>query len=101
MNNSNSSISWKPILRTNDGVFLSVSKVSKAVKDCVRTNPGEALRFDLYSFTKNVGTLFEGLHWEWRAGSDNHNNFLARLNAEHEEKPTAKFRVIGYRAEID
>lgn len=101
MNSSNPNISWKEVLWTNDGVYLSAAKVRKAVRDCVRTNPGEALRFDLYSFTKNVGTLFEGLHWEWRGGSDNHNNFLARLNAEHEKNPTAKFRVIGYRAEID
>lgn len=98
---SNSNISWKEILWTNDGVFLSAAQVRKVVKDCIRTNPGEALRFDLFSFTKNVGTMFENLHWEWRDGSDNKKNFKAKLNAEHDKNPTAKFRVFGYRAEID
>lgn len=105
MNSSNPNISWKEVLWTNDGVYLSATKIRKAVRDCVRTNPGEALRFDLYSFTKNAGTLvgnlFEGLHWEWRGSSSDKKNFLAILDAEHEKNPTAKFRVIGFRAEID
>lgn len=105
MNSSNPNISWKEVLWINDGVYLSAAKVRKAVRNCVRTNPGEALSFDLYSFTNNAGTLvgalFQNLHWEWRGGRDNKKNFLAILNAEHEKISTAKFRVIGYCAEID
>lgn len=97
-------IKWEPILWTNDGVYMSATKTSKAVRDCVRCQAGEALRFDLYTFYKNngalVGTVTENLHWSYRGNSDD-KHFLKNLNKEHEDHPKAKFRVMGYRATVE
>ena len=97
-------ITWERILWTNDGVFLSATKVRKAVRDCVRTKAGEALRFDLFVFKNNngslIGSVIENLHWEFRGMHDT-KYFNGVLAHEHEENPKAVFRIVGYRANVE
>ena len=95
-----SETSWKKILWTNDKVFLTAAKTHKAVRDCVRTQAGEALRFDLFVFYDNVGTVIENLHWGYRGANDD-KHFESVLTHEHVEHPKAEFRVIGYKAEVE
>lgn len=97
MPNSNRSY----ILWTNDGVLMSANKTCAAVRNCVKCWPGECLRFDLSVFpSKGSSKTIKNLHWNWR-GSCDEKNFRAALQREHDTDPKAKFRIVGYRTDID